>query len=116
MYTIQALWSAVRHYSKAKFVVCNNGAYKLLDLNIDQYWKEQGIEHHDFPLPFDLSFPTLRFDLIAQSMGVPAVRVEKHEEIAPAIDQMLASEGSFLIDLVLASDSKPEIVHHICGS
>jgi len=116
MYTIQALWSAVRHESKAKFIVCNNGSYKLLDLNIDHYWQERSIPHHEFPLPFDLSFPALRFDKIAESMGVEAVRVEKHEEIAPAIDRMLASQESFLIDLVLASDSKPELVHHICGA
>ena len=57
MYTIQALWTAARHDIDAKFVVCNNGVYRLLQLNIDQYWKEQGIAKHDFPLAFDLSQP-----------------------------------------------------------
>jgi benzoylformate decarboxylase len=114
MYTIQALWSAVRHKTNAKFIVCNNGAYKLLDLNIDHYWKDQGIEQHDFPIPFDLSFPALRFDSIASALGVESVRVEKYSEIEPAIDRMLSSEGPFLIDLVLKSESNPEIVHHAC--
>jgi thiamine pyrophosphate-dependent acetolactate synthase large subunit-like protein len=114
MYTIQALWSAVRHKTSAKFVVCNNGAYKLLDLNIDHYWKEQGIEKHDFPLPFDLSFPQLHFAQIAASMGLESVRVETFAQIEPAIDRMIASDGPFLIDLVLKSESNPEIVHHTC--
>ena len=85
MYTIQALWSAVRHKVGAKFVVCNNGSYHLLQLNIDQYWKEQDIQEHDFPIPFDLSYPALHFDKIAQSMGVKSVRVEKPEQISAAI-------------------------------
>jgi thiamine pyrophosphate-dependent acetolactate synthase large subunit-like protein len=114
MYTIQALWSAVRHKTNAKFVVCNNGAYKLLDLNIDHYWREQGIEKHEFPLPFDISFPALHFAQIAASMGVESVRVESQDQIEDAINRMLASKGPFLIDLVLKSESNPEIVHHTC--
>jgi benzoylformate decarboxylase len=115
MYTIQALWSAVRHKVGAKFIVCNNGTYKLLQLNIDQYWKEREIAKHDFPLPFDLSYPALRFDLIARSMGVEAIRVEKPEDIAPAIDKMLSNDEPFLIDLVLEGDIRPELINKICG-
>ena len=40
-------------------------------------------------------------------MGVPAARVEKPEEIGPAIKQMLASPGPFLIDLVLEGTPIP---------
>jgi benzoylformate decarboxylase len=108
MYTIQTLWSAVRHATGAKFIVCNNGSYKLLQLNIDQYWTEREIPKHAHPLPFDLSFPALRFDLIAQSMGVDSVRVEKEEEIGPAIERMLADDRPFLIDLVLEGDHKED--------
>lgn len=116
MYTIQALWTAVRHNIDAKYVVCNNGAYKLLDLNIDHYWQEQGIEHHAFPLPFDLSDPPLRLDRIAEALGVESVRVETFEQIKPGIEKMLHSRGPFLIDLVLKSESNPELVHQTCRS
>ncbi|OJV14551.1 MAG: thiamine pyrophosphate-binding protein [Dyadobacter sp. 50-39] len=115
MYTIQTLWSAVRHNTGAKFVVCNNGSYKLLQLNIDQYWKEREIGKHDYPLPFDLSYPAIRFDLLAQSMGVAAVRVEKEEEIGPAIERMLADDKPFLIDLVLEGDHRSEWVKINCS-
>jgi len=115
MYTIQTLWSAVRHKAGAKFVVCNNGSYKLLQLNIDVYWKERDIKQHDYPLPFDLSYPAIRFDLLAQSMGVKAVRVEKEEEILPAIEQMLADDEPFLIDLVLEGDHKSDWVKINCS-
>lgn len=115
MYTIQTLWSAVRHKTGAKFVVCNNGSYKLLQLNIDQYWKERELPKHEYPLPFDLSFPAIRFDIMAQSMGVKAVRVEKEEDILPAIEQMLADDEPFLIDLVLEGDHRSEWVKVNCS-
>lgn len=115
MYTIQALWSAVRHNVGAKFIVCNNGTYKLLQLNIDQYWKEREIAKHDFPLPFDLSYPALRFDQIAKSMGVDAVRVEKPEQIAPAIEKMFSNDKPFLIDLVIKGDANPDMVNVHCS-
>jgi benzoylformate decarboxylase len=115
MYTIQTLWSAVRHKAGAKFVVCNNGSYKLLQLNIDVYWIERNIERHPYPLPFDLSYPAIRFDILAQSMGVNAVRVEKEEDILPAIERMLADDEPFLIDLVLEGDYKPDWVKTNCS-
>jgi benzoylformate decarboxylase len=115
MYTIQVLWSAIRHNVGVKFVVCNNGSYKLLQLNIDTYWKERSINQHAYPLPFDLSFPQFRFDLIAKSMGVEAVRVEKEEDIEKAIEMMLADDKPFLIDLVLEGNYKHDAVQMNCS-
>jgi thiamine pyrophosphate-dependent acetolactate synthase large subunit-like protein len=115
MYTIQALWTASRHNVNAKFVICNNASYRLLQLNIDEYWKEQAIPKHDYPLAFDLSHPPLRFADLAQGMGVQAVRVEKPWEIGNAVEQMMAHPGPFLIDLVLESDTHPERVGNTCG-
>lgn len=115
MYTIQALWTAACHNVNAKFVVCNNASYRLLQLNINEYWKEQDISKHDFPLSFDLSYPPLHFVELAKGMGVPGVRVEKPWEIASAVQQMLAAPGPFLVNLVLKSDTHPERVGNTCG-
>jgi benzoylformate decarboxylase len=115
MYTIQALWSAARHDVAAKFVVCNNGSYRLLQSNITQYWREQGIPQHDYPLCFDLSSPPIRFDELARGMGVAGVRVEKPWEVRPALEQALAHPGPFLIDLVLGGDTQPDLVRRTCG-
>jgi benzoylformate decarboxylase len=115
MYTIQALWTAARHNVDAKFVVCNNASYRLLQLNIDQYWQDQGIAKHDYPLSFDLSYPPLHFVEMARGMGVPGVRVEMPWEVKPAIEQMLAHAGPFLIDLVLEGDVHPDRVGNTCG-
>jgi benzoylformate decarboxylase len=115
MYTIQALWTAARHGLDVKFVVCNNGSYRLLQLNVLAYWQERGIDPHPYPLSFDLSRPVLRFADLARSMGVPGVRVEKPDEIGPAIARMLGEPGPFLIDLVLEGDIHPELIGVTCG-
>ncbi|MFG2052022.1 thiamine pyrophosphate-binding protein [Micromonospora sp. NPDC048935] len=100
MYTIQALWTAARHDVGAKFVICNNHRYELLDLNIEQYWRERGIDPHPHPDGFDLSRPDIDFAGLARSLGVEAVRVSRPEEVVPAVRRMLAHPGPFLVDLV----------------
>ncbi|MFC1408274.1 thiamine pyrophosphate-binding protein [Streptacidiphilus sp. N1-12] len=99
MYTYQALWTAVRHGVDAKFVVCNNRKYRLLDDNIDQYWRERGIPAHNFPSSFDLSSPEIDFVGLARSLGAEGTRVEKPAEAAAAADQMLKHSGPFLVDV-----------------
>ena len=115
MYTIQALWTAARYGIGAKLVICNNHSYKLLKVNIQQYWRERGIEEHAFPQSFDLSHPDIRFDQLAMSMGVPAVRVETPAQVAPAIRQALDHDGPFVIDLVVAPEVPGEKVYVKCG-
>jgi benzoylformate decarboxylase len=104
MYTIQALWTAAHHNIDAKFVICNNRSYRILKLNILEYWQEQEIVPHEFPASFDLCHPALRFDELARAMGVQAVRVETPEQIKPAIAQALFHNGPFLIDLVISGE------------
>ncbi|MGC1308555.1 MAG: thiamine pyrophosphate-binding protein [Phormidesmis sp.] len=116
MYTIQALWTAARYNIDAKFVICNNRSYKLLQLNIQQFWKETSIPTHNFPLSFDLSRPAIRFDELARSMGVEATRVEKPEEIEAAVRQALAHKGPFLLDVVIDGDINPQAIEEVCGS
>jgi benzoylformate decarboxylase len=115
MYTIQCLWTAARHGVNAKFVVCQNRSYRLLQANITQFWKERGIEGREFPLSFDLSNPEISFDIIAKSFGVAGERVWKPDQVPAAIDRMLAHDGPYLINLVLEGDVHPELVGIHCG-
>jgi len=103
--TIQTLATAARYHIGAKFVVCNNRSYRILKYNIRQYWRDRGDpENQPFPDVFDLAQPDLRFDQLAQAQGVDAVRVERPEEIAPALDRALADDKPFLIDLMLTAE------------
>jgi thiamine pyrophosphate-dependent acetolactate synthase large subunit-like protein len=115
MYTIQALWTAAHQKIGAKFVICNNHSYRLLKLNIQQYWHELQLPEREFPVSFDLQEPDIHFAALAQAMGVPGVRVVAPWEIGPAIHQALEHDGPFLIDLVITSDVPDHPVHVKCG-
>ncbi|MER5729280.1 thiamine pyrophosphate-binding protein [Streptomyces sp. NPDC002138] len=99
MYTYQALWTAARHGIDAKFVVCNNRKYRLLDDNIAQYWRERDIPAHGFPGSFDLSRPEIDFAGLARALGAGGMRVEKPDEAAAAVGRMLEHPGPFLVDI-----------------
>jgi len=115
MYTIQSLWTAARHGVGAKFVVCQNRSYRLLQANISQFWKERGISGRKFPTSFDLSNPQISFDTIAHSFGVAGERVWNPDQVVPAIERMLTHSGPYLINLVLEGDVYPELVGVHCG-
>ena len=104
MRTIQALWSAAHHNINAKFVVCNNRGYQILKLNLLQYWRERQITERDYPSSFEICDPNIRFDKLAQALGVESVRVETPDQISLAIQKALKYTGPFLIDLVLTNE------------
>jgi benzoylformate decarboxylase len=104
MYTFQALWTAARHGVGAKFVVCHNGRYHILDRNIEAYWHDQGIAAHEAPGSFDISFPDIRFADLAMALGVRSARVEKPEDVPGAVEAMLATPEPFLLDVLTGID------------
>ena len=103
MYTIQALWTAARYDIAAGFVVCNNGRYRAAGR---QHRAATGgtaaSPRTRCPGSFDLSKPEIGFVELARGLGVEAVRVEKPEQVAAAVDRLLAADGPFLVDLVTA--------------
>jgi benzoylformate decarboxylase len=109
MYTIQALWTAAHHRVGAKVVILDNGAYQLLKLNIQQYWNDIGVPENEFPASFDLRDPGIRFDRLAESLGVSAARVETSDQIGPALDAAFADDRPFLIDLVVRNDVQHDL-------
>jgi benzoylformate decarboxylase len=115
MYTIQALWTAVRHRLPVKWVICNNGSYRLLQLNIQQFWGVAGTEGRPFPVSFDLSRPALRFADMAAALSVPSRRIETPDQIGPALAAAFSEPGPFLLDVVLEGDVHPDAITVHCG-
>ena len=103
MYTIQALWTAAHSNIGAKFVICNNQSYMLLKLNIMQYWRQAGLQPGTFPESFDLANPVVNFAQLAESLGVPALRVDHPDQVEDAVRKMMETDGPFLIDMVVSS-------------
>jgi thiamine pyrophosphate-dependent acetolactate synthase large subunit-like protein len=102
MYSITALWTAAHHQIPVAFVMLSNRAYRILKLNMVEYLGAAA-RGREF-VAMDLVEPDLRFDRLAEAMGVPARRVERPEELAPVLAEAMRHQGGpFLVDVVLES-------------
>lgn len=101
MYSITALWTAAHHEIPVTYVMLNNASYRILKLNMVEYLGT-AMRGRQF-VAMDLTDPELRFDRMAESMGVWGRRVEKPEDLAPTLKEALAHDGPSLVDVVMES-------------
>jgi benzoylformate decarboxylase len=101
MYSITALWTAAHHKLPVTFVMLNNAAYRILKLNMVEYLGAAA-RGRKF-VAMDLTDPELRFDRLAEAMGVRGRRVERPEELGPALREAIAHDGPSLVDVVMES-------------
>jgi benzoylformate decarboxylase len=101
MYSIQALWTAAHHKLAIVFVILSNRQYRILKHNVD-VWRqnfEAGTQH-----PYqhmDLTGPDLDFLHLAAGMGVEGVRIEKADDIAPALSKAVAANRPYLVEIAV---------------
>lgn len=99
MYTISALWTYAREQLDITTVLCNNGAYAILDGELQRVGAAR--DGHRARQLLDLGNPDLDFVALANGMGVPASRAETAEQLAEQFERALAEPGPHLIDAVL---------------
>jgi benzoylformate decarboxylase len=99
MYSISALWTAAHHRIPVTYVMLNNSAYRTLKLNMLEYLGPAA-RGRKF-IAMDLTDPALRFDRMAEAMGMPGRRVERPEDLAPVLHEALAHDGPSMVDVVL---------------
>ena len=102
MYSITALWTAAHHRIPVTYVMLSNRAYRILKLNMLDYLGE-GASGREF-VAMDLTEPELRFDRMAEAMGVPSRRVDDPEKLPAVLEEALGHRGGpFLVDVSLES-------------
>jgi benzoylformate decarboxylase len=98
MYSISALWTAAHHRIPVTYVMLSNRSYRILKLNMLDYLGPAATGRRFVEM--DLTDPELRFDRMAEAMGVPARRVEDPAELAPVLREAMAQrDGPFLVDV-----------------
>lgn len=98
MYTIQALQTAARYHIGAKFVIINNGDYRLLKNNMDAYWSEEHITPHAYPDCFNLN-PSIDFVKLAESMSVKAKRLSDIHQAEDTVHWLLEDDLPALVEI-----------------
>jgi len=90
--TMQELATIVQEKVAVKTAIINNGY-----LGMVRQWQELFYKRRYVATP--LSGPD--FVKIAEAYGIPALRVKRREEIVPAIEQAMVTEGPYLIDFLV---------------
>jgi benzoylformate decarboxylase len=92
MYSIQALWTAVREALPLTVLVLNNGGYGAMR----SFSRVLGVENAP-----GIDLPGLDFPSLAAGLGCPARHVADPGEIAPALAESFAAPGPMLLDIAL---------------
>lgn len=98
MYTIQALQTAARYNIGAKFVILNNGDYRLLKNNMNVYWRTENIPAHDYPDCFNLN-PVIDFVQLSEALNVKARRLDDISEAEDAVRWLIHDDAPSLIEI-----------------
>ncbi len=99
MYTITALWTQAREQLDVTTVICDNGAYAILDGELERVGAaSDGVRARRL---LDLTDPALDFVALATGLGVPARRARTADELVEHLRWALAEPGPHLVDAVL---------------
>ncbi|MEO0492474.1 MAG: acetolactate synthase large subunit [Actinomycetota bacterium] len=98
MYTIQSLWTQAREALDVTTVICNNGAYAILAMELERVGASAG--GSVARSMFDIGRPDLDFCRLAEGQGVPATRATTAEELTAQLEQAYREPGPHLIDAV----------------
>ena len=102
MMTAQGLWTAAAENIPVVYVICNNGIYKVLKVNMNAY-KELILKGEspqsqyigmDFAIPFDMAG-------LANAFGVQGRRIEDPEDLGPAVREAVDSGKPTLLDVII---------------
>jgi thiamine pyrophosphate-dependent acetolactate synthase large subunit-like protein len=102
LFAITALWTAAHHAIPVVWVVINNGSYRILKENLAEYLGPDLAGRRFVEL--DLDGPALRFDDIARSFGVHGERVERIEDLRPAVERALALNRPAVVDVIVSGE------------
>lgn len=103
MYSPQALWTAAHEKLPVTFIVMNNREYNVLK-NFMRSQKDYSSAQTNTFIAMDLVNPTVDYQALATSMGLPACQIRRSSDIAPAIEAAIASGVPNLIEIMISAN------------
>jgi benzoylformate decarboxylase len=102
LYSPQSLWTAAREELPVTFVVMNNREYNVLKNFMRAQSGYVAARINRF-IAMDLDRPPIDYQAMATSMGIPAQRITRAADVAPAIEAGIASAKPNLIEVVISA-------------
>jgi acetolactate synthase I/II/III large subunit len=99
MYTVQALWTMARENLNVTTLICNNGGYNIIAVELERAGLKDFGENARRLV--DIDRPVIDWVALSQSLGVPAVRVEDAKELAVHMKRCISEPGPHLIEMIV---------------
>jgi benzoylformate decarboxylase len=101
LYSPQALWTAAHERLPITFVVINNREYNILKRFMRSQPHYASTQANRF-IGMDILDPAIDFLALAASMGLPAHRIDRAAEIAPALEAAILSGAPNVIEIPIS--------------
>jgi len=95
MYSIQAMWTAASMKLPITYVIANNGGYRIIKQRLLAF---HGNDHF---IGMDFKDPPIDFCQMAQSMGIPAQRIDNPNDLRTALDTSMRTPGPKLLEVMV---------------
>ena len=99
MYTVQALWMQARESLDITTLICSNRSYNILNIEFSRAGLTSPGRYAQTLT--DLRNPAIDWVQISQGMGVPAVAVDRCEDLARQLKKALNEPGPHLIEMII---------------
>jgi len=105
MFGIQGLWTLAKYRVPLLVIIFNNRAYQAVK---NQFSGPEEKVRVAGQLGADLVGPELNFARLAQCFDIFGRRVERPEEIVPALEKALETPGPAVVDVVISQKSRKD--------
>jgi benzoylformate decarboxylase len=105
MFGVQGLWTLAKYHVPLLVVVFNNRAYMAVK---NQFRGSEERIRLAAELGAELVGPEINFARLAESFGIFGERVEKPEQIEPALKRALEQSGPAVVDVVISQNTRKD--------
>ncbi len=102
LYSPQALWTAAHEALPVTFVVMNNREYNVLKDFMKSQTDYLSARSNRF-IAMDIENPAIDYVALSKSFGLPARRVTRARDIAPAIEEGIASGRANVVEVMIGT-------------
>ncbi len=99
MMGLESLWTASKYNIPVTYVVCNNYTYMAIKSTLFAY-KGRAAERGE-GIGVDLGNPNTDFVKLAQGFAAEGIRVEKPQDVRPALKKAISSGRTTVVDVIM---------------